>query len=219
MDRPATENNSDTPTRAPSALTAGKKPGAVALFLMVSLITLATDLGLKAYAFNTVAGAAVVIDPSDTQTQGVPHHAPTVLVPGVLNLQLTANAGAIFGMGKGSRWVFVVVSLAAALFICRVFWRSSARAGVFHVALALILAGAVGNLYDRVRFAAVRDMLHLFPVTDLPFGLTWPGGAKGLYPWVFNLADVALLLGVVTVILITWRSEPRPTTASTTEHG
>lgn len=185
-------------------------PRAVAVFMLVTLITIAADLGLKAYAFHNVAGTPVTIDPSDTGYFGVPPHEPTALVPGILNLQLTVNDGAIFGMGGGSRWVFIAVSLVAIVVVCRIFWRSPAGAVAMHVALALILAGALGNLYDRIRFAAVRDMLHLFPGIDLPWGLTWPGGATGLYPWVFNLADVALLFGVITVLCATWRSERHP---------
>lgn len=207
MDQPAnatTSNSSPTATRP----IAGHCPAAVLAFILVAVAVAAADLGLKAYAFNTVAGEPVVLDASAPPYFGVPHHEPTVLIPGVLNLQLTANGGAIFGIGKGSRWVFVTVGIVAIGFVGRVFWRSDARLTLFHVALALILAGAVGNLYDRVVYAVVRDMLHLFPESELPLGLTWPGGGRGLYPWVFNLADVALLFGVVAVIFVTWRHAP-----------
>ncbi len=180
------------------------------MFLLVALAVLAADLGLKAYAFHYVADTPVVLDPDMPASMEVPFHSPTVLVPGVLHLRLTANTGAIFGMGKGSRWVFVAVSIIAVGFIGRIFWRSPAKAVMLQVALALILAGALGNLYDRIQFAAVRDMLHLFPEMSLPFGLAWPGGARGLYPWIFNLADVALLLGVLTVVWVTWKHAPPP---------
>src|SRR5690606_27114508 len=95
--------------------------------------------------------------------------------------------------------------------IGRIFWRSPARAFVLHVALALILAGALGNLYDRLMFSAVRDMFHLFPYAELLFGWTWPGPdeSRMLYPWIFNLADAALVVGVVAVLLITWTYELR----------
>jgi signal peptidase II len=206
-----TEPASDITPGASAQLTkvyAGQRPAAVVAFVLVVLVVLAADMGLKAYAFHRVAGEPVVLDGSAPPYFGVPHHDPTVLIPGILNLQLTANGGAIFGIGKGSRWIFVGVGIVAIVFVCRVFWRSDAKLWLFHVALALILAGAIGNLYDRIRYAVVRDMLHLFSNTDLPWGLTWPGGARGLYPWVFNLADVALLAGVITVIFVTWRHAP-----------
>ncbi len=205
-------NPRDTPR--PSA---GCRPVCIAIFLLVALGVLAADLGLKTYAFNHVAGAPVILDPSTPQSATIPFHDPTVLIPHVLSLRLTTNTGAIFGMGKGSRWIFIAVSVIAVGFIGRVFWRSPAKAVTLHIALALILAGALGNLYDRVRFAAVRDMLHLFPGVELPFGLSWPGDARGLYPWIFNLADVALLFGVLTVVWVTWKHAPHPP-ASQTNH-
>ncbi len=207
MDQPA---NAPSPPEAmkPRKPIAGRSRGAIVLFILVTLLSLAADLGLKSYTFNHVADTPIVLDATDAPYFGVPHHTPNTLIPGVLNLQLTANEGAIFGLGKGSRWVFVAVSLLAVGFIGRVFCTSDAKMKLFHVSLALILAGALGNLYDRISFGVVRDMLHLLPNSDLPFNLTWPGGAHGLYPWIFNPADVSLLVGVITVAWITWRQAP-----------
>ncbi|MEZ6192541.1 MAG: signal peptidase II [Phycisphaerales bacterium] len=218
MDQPANAPTSGTPTTesktAAAVAIAGKRPACILLFVIVTLAVAAADLGLKYYAFHKVAGEPVVLDLSAPPYFGVPHHDPTVLIPGVLNLQLTANEGAIFGIGKGSRWVFIVVGIVAIGFVGRIFWRSDAKLTLFHIALALILAGAVGNLYDRAFYGVVRDMLHMFPDSELPFGLSWPGGGRGLYPWIFNLADVALLFGVITVVLVTWRHAP-PSNSST----
>ena len=64
-------------------------------------------------------------------------------------------------------------------------------------------------LYDRMMFAAVRDMFWLFPGVKLPFGWTYPrflGGGDDLYPWIFNLADAALLLGVLLMFIVILRS-------------
>ncbi len=217
MDQPANTPAPNAPAHPPRngprfnpRPTAGRRPASITLFLLVTLTVLAADLGLKAYAFNHVAGTPVTLDPTVPDTMGVPYHDPFVLIPHVLNLQLTANTGAIFGMGKGSRWIFIAVSIIAVGFIGRVFWRSPAQATRLHLALALILAGALGNLYDRFCFAAVRDMLHLFPRTYLPWNLSWPGGANEIYPWIFNIADVALLLGVLTVVFVTWKNAPPP---------
>jgi len=212
MDQPANDQTHAQPAADPPRL-AGQQRSCLVRFLLIAVAVLAADLGLKTYAFNHVAGEKIVLQPDVPASMVVPFHSPTVLIPGVLHLRLTANTGAIFGMGKGSRWVFVAVSLIAVGFIARVFWRSPAKAVTLQIALAMILAGALGNLYDRIQFAAVRDMLHLFPNTNLPFGLTWPGNARGLYPWIFNLADVALLFGVLTVMWLTWKHAPPPRAA------
>lgn len=218
MDQPANAPTPGTPateSKANAAVAiAGQRPASILLFVIVTLVVGAADLGLKYYAFHHVAGEPVALDLSAPPYFGVPHHEPTVLVPGVLNLQLTANEGAIFGIGKGQRWVFIVVGVVAIGFVTRIFWRSDAKLTLFHIALALILSGAVGNLYDRAFYGVVRDMLHMFPNSDLPFGLSWPGGGRGLYPWIFNLADVALLFGVVTVVVVTWRHAPPPKQAA-----
>jgi signal peptidase II len=71
-----------------------------------------------------------------------------------------------------------------------------------HAALGLVLAGALGNLYDRVVYGAVRDMLHMLPGVRLPMGLRWPNGHDEVWPWIFNIADVSLLLGVGVLLLV-----------------
>jgi signal peptidase II len=75
------------------------------------------------------------------------------------------------------------------------------------VALALLLAGAVGNLYDRITFGVVRDMLWLFPGVKLPFGWTWPGGNDELYPWIFNVADAAMCVALVFLLWMMSRGD------------
>jgi len=92
---------------------------------------------------------------------------------------------------------------------------------------------ALPDLWDRVRagysvdnaversmdatfmYSAVRDMLYLFPGVKLPFGLRWPGGngqgSNELYPWIFNLADAVLLIGLVFIFITTLRcGKPQP---------
>ncbi|MCC6683069.1 MAG: signal peptidase II [Phycisphaeraceae bacterium] len=166
---------------------------AVIMFIAVAACTLAADLALKSWSFAHVAGVPVVLDPQFTgENAMIPPHQPRVLIPHVLNLQLVANDGAVFGSFPGGRIVFIIVSIAAVVVIGYLFARSSAKAWVTHVLLALILAGAMGNLYDRVRFAQVRDMLHMLP--DL-----------GVWPWRFNLADAALMIGVGGLLLISLR--------------
>ena len=177
---------------------AGRSGRAWAIFLTVSVLMLGADLLSKHLAFARV-----------------PEHRLIPVIPKVLGLERVSNHGAIFGIGQGQRWFFVLASVVAMSVIGRLFWRSGARARATHIALALILAGALGNLYDRLFFGFVRDMLHLFPEVNLPFGWSWPIGSstpmREVYPWIFNLADVSLLVGVLLLGAIIWRGpEPRP---------
>lgn len=100
------------------------------------------------------------------------------------------NHGALFGLG-GSRkgaanWFFAGVSVAAAAAI--LIWgmrRGPAREKWLCAALGLILAGTVGNLYDRIVFNGVRDFLYFYYIE-------WP---------VFNFADCCLVVGAGLLLL------------------
>ncbi|MEM9881395.1 MAG: signal peptidase II [Planctomycetota bacterium] len=209
------------PDAAPSPAPAPPRPvparrsgAAIARFLVVVAAVLAADLVLKYWAFDTVAGRPVVITDELLDGRDGHHafwskylHEPIVVAPKLLELRLTTNTGAVFGLGKGNRVLFIAVSVVATAVIGWLFARSPARAWGLQLALALILAGALGNLYDRVVYRAVRDMLHLFPGVDLPLGIAWPGGITEVWPWIFNLADVALMVGVGFVLILTWRHD------------
>jgi signal peptidase II len=101
------------------------------------------------------------------------------------------NQGALFGIGREhetlSNWCFAAISLAAAAAI--IGWslrRGAARDLWVCVALGLILAGTLGNLYDRVVFNGVRDFLHWNYLFD------WP---------VFNVADSCLVCGACLLLM------------------
>lgn len=190
---------------------AWRRPRSVALFLTLFCLTLVGDLTVKSWAFRHVAGEPVVLDrrhPGDPSA--IPYHEPIIIVPNGLALRLTTNTGAVFGIGQGRQWFFALVSIVATVLIVFIFVRSPNHAIWFHTALALILAGALGNLYDRLTFNAVRDMFWLFPGVSLPFGWTWPGGASGLYPWIFNVADVALIIGVLLALICSFTDDRQP---------
>ena len=65
-------------------------------------------------------------------------------------------------MGQGHQTLFLIVSVAAIAVLVYFFAFSGRRRG-YQVVLGLLLAGVLGNLYDRLAFGYVRDMLHLFP--------------------------------------------------------
>ncbi|MEX0887282.1 MAG: signal peptidase II [Phycisphaeraceae bacterium] len=182
---------------APALRRAGSRPVAVVCFIAVAMLVVGLDLGIKYTAFEHVAGQPVILDAGiEHPAHVVPLHSPVDVVPGVLSLHLTLNDGAVFGIWSGGRWVFIVVSVLAVGVLLRLFWRSPADAWVYHLGLALVLGGAMGNLYDRMRYGVVRDMFRLFPET-------------GLWPWIFNLADAALMAGVALVVIMIYLHERR----------
>ena len=195
---------------------AGRSVAAVVFVVSVTLAGFAADLLTKSLAFRYVADHPVVLSRNAGGHEAVlPDHRPIVVVPKVLALKLTTNTGAVFGLGRGSQWLFIAASVVAVVALGQLFYVGPPGAFGRHLAIGLILAGALGNLYDRLMFKAVRDLFWLFPGVRLPFGLTWPGGASDLYPWLFNLADAALLVGVVMLVVILWRDDtPRRTCRS-----
>ncbi len=185
---------------------AGRSRGAWVVFLVVLGVVLGSDLIVKSWSFATVADEPVSMAMVRANEPGaIGYHEPVVCVPGILALHLTVNRGAVFGLGDGSQWLFIAVSVIAVVVVVRVFWVSPATLWLYHAGLGMLLGGALGNMYDRLRFMAVRDMFFLFPDVRLPFGWHWPGGNDLLYPWIFNVADVALLVGVLLLFVISWR--------------
>jgi len=116
-------------------------------------------------------------------------------IPGWVEFEVTENPGAVFGIGKGQRTLFIGVSVAAVVFIFYLF-AGSDRHRHYQIILGMLLAGVLGNLYDRVRFGYVRDMIHALP--------QWPK----LFPWIFNVADSMLCVGVALMILYSFLHEP-----------
>jgi signal peptidase II len=183
---------------------AWRSPLAWLVLLTVVALGVGLDLWLKHWSFQNVAAQPVALDRDAVRASDwhIPPHDPVQVVPRVLNLHLVRNDGAVFGIGANQRMFFVVFTVAALGAAVLVFGRwTTRRATMAHIALGLILAGGLGNLYDRITFGFVRDFLHMLPGWRLPFGWHWPGGSTEVFPWVFNAADVMLLLGMCTLML------------------
>lgn len=116
-----------------------------------------------------------------------------------LRLTYIYNPGAAFGIHVGaySRIIFLVLSLIALVALAAMYWSTPLRDKVRLSAIALICAGAVGNLIDRVRSAqGVVDFL------DVGIGdLRWP---------VFNVADIAVTTGAIFLALSLWQEDREP---------
>jgi signal peptidase II len=207
-----------TTARAPRAF---HSAAAWARLTLVLALGLATDLTSKAWSFHSVADQPVRLDRRvllENPGWNVPHHDGVHALPfGLLDFQLVINHGAVFGIGENRRFFFIAFTLGALLAGMFVFGRfTRANQWLAHVAIGLILAGGIGNLYDRIVFGVVRDFLHMLPDWNLPFHLTWPGGSPEMLPWVFNLADVMLLTGMGLLIEHMHRLERRARPAAST---
>lgn len=124
-----------------------------------------------------------------------------VLIPNFLNIHNVHNYEAAFGsdaikklMGSvGSRIFFSIFAVAASVMFIFVLIRCRKQHRVIRISLALLVAGAMGNCIDRMALGYVRDFVEF-----VYFGLTI-AGSKSFY--VFNIADAALVIGVILAIV------------------
>jgi signal peptidase II len=167
--------------------------GALACFVLTAVVGFCLDQWSKVAAFRELSGGMV---PS-ADGREVPANPQSVhFIPGWLHFDVTANPGAVFGIGAGQRVLFITVSLAAIVFIFYLFATSGRQRG-YQIILGMLLAGVLGNLYDRLVFGYVRDMIHALP--------RWPG----VFPWIFNVADSLLCVGVFLMIVYSFFHDPQ----------
>jgi signal peptidase II len=161
------------------------------------LIGLSLDLWSKHAAFERLAAGPPyrMLDVETGRQRWVVEPRPDlrdthglVVIPGLVNLNVTVNEGAVFGVGQGRRWIFVAISIAAIGFLGWLF-ASSGKQWLYQIILGMLLAGVLGNMYDRIQLGYVRDMIYALP--------RWPHA----FPWIFNVADTLLCVGVGLIFL------------------
>ena len=157
-----------------------------------------TALG-SAGAAAALVGALLVVDQA-TKHLAVerlsPPHVPHEVVGEYLRFTLTYNPGAAFGMSLGdySRWIFAGLTVVILGFLVRLFTATPRDDTPLRLAIAAVMGGAVGNLVDRFRSPlGVVDFIDV-GVGDVRF-------------WTFNVADMAVSVGAVFLVLLLWRRD------------
>ncbi len=174
------------------------------IFLSIAGLGCAVDLWTKRWIFDRLGMP-------DFDDQGNPLVSPIWIVKPIFSLTTSLNTGALFGIGQGQGIIFAALSVVAAIGI--VYWLFVSRAAkdaLLTVALGCVMAGILGNLYDRLGLpglrwnrghqigklvCAVRDWMH-FEVQAI--NLDWP---------VFNVADSLLVCGAALLVLHAFRLE------------
>lgn len=192
---------------ASSARPACRSPGALLAFILLAIAGLTGDLLTKHYVFRSLVQTptaerqvrAVLARFGPMPPDEVLHRIDIgrELFAGV-RLTPSTNAGVVFGRPM-PRLVVLGATAVAVVLVLWFFLTAPARAWAIHVSLALVLGGALGNLYDRllgevrvpgagtIRYQ-VRDFVDC---SDL------------YYPWIFNVADVLLVVGVA-ILAVCW---------------
>ncbi len=151
---------------------------------------LATRIGLL------VAVVILVADQASKwwilEVLNLPFLRQVVLLP-VLSLTMVWNRGVTFGLLSGfGDWGYLVLTAISLVVVAALgVWLRRAESRMAAIAIGAIVGGAIGNVIDRLRFGAVVDFIHAH--VDTPWGE---------YSWyVFNVADAAIVCGVVALII------------------
>jgi signal peptidase II len=113
------------------------------------------------------------------------------VLPPALDFAMTWNHGVTFGLLQAGRGAgqMVLATVAVSVVVFLLLWLRRAETTATAIALGAIAGGAIGNVADRARFGMVVDFIHVH----------W--GDFDPFPFVFNVGDSAIVLGVGTLLL------------------
>lgn len=149
-------------------------------FWIIVLVTVALDYVTKALAVEHL----------------VPRHMPHEIIGDVVRFTLAYNPGAAFGMhlGPASRWIFAGLSVVIVAVLLRATADLTRTSKLAAFGVPVIVGGAIGNLLDRIRLReGVVDFI------DIGIGTT--------RFWTFNVADTAVTIGAVCLVLALWKED------------
>lgn len=152
---------------------------------------------LTLYWFIVIGWVAVdVITKAWAESALLPQRIPHSVIGDFFRFTLVYNQGAAFGMhiGEWSRWIFAVLTIGALVMLAHLLRETRNDDTPRTLALALVTAGAIGNLIDRVR--SPRGVIDFIDI----------GSASWRF-WTFNVADIGVSCGAVLLAIVLWREE------------
>jgi signal peptidase II len=191
---------------------------AILIFAVAAILLTVLDLATKEWALEALSVARPGEPPPicETDELGRVHYQrigdePVVVIDGLMEFRYAENCGAAFGIMRDApslarRAVFGVAAVVAGIALTLMFVRG--RGGIlFAYSAPMIVAGAIGNLSDRVRHGFVVDFIrfHSLPLI-------------GEYP-TFNVADIYITVGVVLLVVDGFREERRAKAAARAAQG
>lgn len=142
------------------------------LFFLVALVGAGLDLWTKHLAF-----------------QHIQRYQEVTIIDGWFAYGRTTNPGVVFGLGAGAKKIWLAVAVLAVPVILAIFFTVKKPKWILSIALGMILAGTLGNMYDRV-FTEVQEVRDFIKVYYRP-----ASGGEKVWP-LFNLADAFICVGV-----------------------
>lgn len=166
----------------------------------------------KTYWFLAIAVVVLVLDQwSKYVIRTTPELHRKTLIDGWLQFNFTSNPGMALGITWAETWVISLVSIAATIIITVVVFRMIDRANLgFMICMGLIIGGALGNIADRLYMAKIEGyggILDGHVVDFIHFYLRI--GNWDVFPYIFNVADMAISVSIVTLLLFSkWLIPP-----------
>lgn len=153
------------------------------VWLWITLILLILDQSTKIWADNNLAPV---------------YGGPIIEVMPHFDLNLAYNYGAAFsflGDQDGwQRWFFTVIAIGISLLLLFWMWKTPKQNKLANIGMAMVLSGAIGNVYDRIAYGYVIDFIDWYVAKD---GYHWP---------TFNIADSVILIGVGLLLIDSFKN-------------
>ena len=177
-----TSNSRPAAARAAATAALSDMPAASTTirFWIIVVVTVALDFVTKALAVEHL----------------VPRHMPHEVIGDVVRFTLAYNPGAAFGMhlGPASRWIFAGLSVVIVAVLLKATSDLTRMSKLAAFGVPVIVGGAIGNLLDRIRLReGVVDFI------DIGIGST--------RFWTFNVADTAVTIGAVCLVIALWQED------------
>lgn len=132
------------------------------------------------------------------------------IIEGWLAFHYTQNPGMALGIDWADTWIISLIAIAATIVIIAFIFKTMHAAGTgYMICMGLIIGGALGNIYDRLFMARIENygtFLDGHVVDFIHFTLTINGFR--VFPYIFNIADSAITLSIITLILFYKRLMP-----------
>lgn len=141
------------------------------LFIILSILLVVIDQGIKYLVISNLN----ILDSIN-------------IIPNFLNITYVTNSGGAFSILSGSRYLFIILGIAATIYIIRYIMSCSKKSKVEVFGYSLVISGIIGNLIDRIIYGYVIDYIHFY-ISSYSFAI-------------FNFADMCIVIGAILVICL-----------------
>ncbi len=139
------------------------------MHILLILILIAADQGIK-----------LAVRTNFEQFESVP------VIQDFFHLTYVQNKGAAFGMLQNKTWIFIVLTVAVVGYIIYYITKHKNIDKKLKLILSVIVAGAIGNLIDRIVLGYVVDMFDF----------------RGIWQFIFNFADICVVMGTLSLLVL-----------------